>query len=124
LNDKLTLSLRIFLGTMFIVFGLNGFFGFITVPPMNEAATKFMTALEETGYFIPMLKGIEVVTGCMLLTGYKVPLALVMLAPIVVNIFMFHFVIAASGIIFALVLLGIYCTLLVAYKQSFKKLLE
>jgi putative oxidoreductase len=91
MNNKITLSTRTLLGLIFFVFGLNGFLNFIPMPPHPEAANNFLGALAATGYFFPVLKATEVITGFLLLTGFFAPLALVILAPIVLQIFLFHF---------------------------------
>lgn len=91
MNKKLIeLIARILLGLIFFVFGLNGFFQFIPMPPLPEPAMNFMGALMATGYFLPVLKATEVVAGLMLLSGFYVPLALILLAPIIVQILLFH----------------------------------
>lgn len=88
--SKVTVGTRVLLGLIYFVFGLNGFLNFIPVPPMPENIVSFMTALMNTGYFMPVLKGTEVIGGAMLLTGIGAPLALVILAPITIQIFLFH----------------------------------
>ena len=70
---------RVLLGLVFFVFGLNGFFNFIPVPPMPEKAVTFMTGLMSSHYFLPLLKATEVICGALLLSGFFVPLALVIL---------------------------------------------
>ena len=69
---------RIVLGLIFFVFGLNGFFNFLPVPPPPEgAATQFMMGLGASGFFFPLLKITEIVVGAALLANRFVPLALV-----------------------------------------------
>ncbi len=94
--NKAALGARILLGLIFTVFGINGFLQFLPMPPMNEAAQAYMGALFQTGFFFPVLKGTEVICGVMLLTGLWVPLALTVLAPIVIQIFLFHAFIAGD----------------------------
>jgi hypothetical protein len=48
------------------------------------------------GYVFPLIKTIEVVAGAALLANRFVPLALTLLAPIIVNIAAFHFLLAPS----------------------------
>ena len=60
MKSKLALVARIILGLIFFIFGLNGFFHFIPVPPMPEAAGAFMGALAKTGYMIPLIKIFEI----------------------------------------------------------------
>jgi uncharacterized membrane protein YphA (DoxX/SURF4 family) len=90
--SKVSTASRYLLGLIYFVFGLNGFLNFLPVPPMPEAAASFMGALAGSGYFFPFLKGTEVLMGALLLAGFAVPFAYVVLAPITINIFLFHFV--------------------------------
>ncbi len=90
MNAKLVTGLRILLGLMFTVFGLNGFLNFIPVPPMPENIAQFFTAMMATKYFFPLLKGTETVCGILLLTKTAVPASLVILAPITLHICLFH----------------------------------
>ena len=103
---------RIALGGTFFVFGLNGFVEFIP-PPSElppEPAMAFAVALMNTGYMMPLIKGTEVLVGALLLAKRWVPLALVLLAPLLLNIVAFHFALAPSGTEFSIVLslLGLY----------------
>ena len=122
---KLPLIARVLLGLIFFVFGLNGFFNFIPVPPMPEKVLAFMTGISTGGYFIPFLKGTEVTCGLLLLVGAFVPLALIVLAPIEINIVLFHAFLAPSGLPFAffIVLLMIYLSFFASpYKEVVKQI--
>ena len=81
---------RILLGLVFFVFGLNGFFHFMPNPPPLPAAGDFFGALFKTGYMLPLIFGTQVIGGALLLVGVAVPFALVVLAPVIVNILAFH----------------------------------
>ena len=83
--------LRIALGSIFLVYGLDGFFPFMPKSLVSEQATNFITAMIDSGYLWTLLKVGETVGGAMLILNLYVPLALVLLAPIVVNIVGFHF---------------------------------
>lgn len=101
--SKLPLIARILLGLIFFIFGLNGFLNFIPQPlDLPEKLQTFTNGLMVSGYFFPFLKGTEVVCGALLLTGKFVPLALVVLAPIVLNIFFVHLFLAPSGLAIAI----------------------
>lgn len=116
---------RILLGLIFFVFGLNGFLNFMPAPEgMPERAMAFAGALAASGYMFPLIKGIEVLSGALLLAGRFVPLALVLLAPIIVNIVLFHVVLAPGGygLLAALLVLELY--LAWAYRDSFAPLLR
>ncbi len=91
MKNKLQLATRLILGLLYFVFGLNGFLNFIPTPPnMPEAAVALSGALFATGYFFPVLKATEVICGALLLSGIAAPLALVILAPITLQIILFH----------------------------------
>ncbi len=94
-------------GSIFLIFGLNGFLHFLPQPPSPPAAAAFGGALAATGYMFPLIKGIEVLTGLLLLSGRFVPLALVLLAPVVVNIALFHLFLAPAGLALPLVVLAL-----------------
>jgi uncharacterized membrane protein YphA (DoxX/SURF4 family) len=114
---------RIFLGLIFFVFGLNGFLHFLPNPPLPDAAGAFMGALAKTGYMFPLIKGTEVLGGLFLLSGRLVPLGLLLLAPVIVNIVAFHFVLAPPNPVTFLVLaLPLY--LAWVYRNNFKGVLE
>jgi uncharacterized membrane protein YphA (DoxX/SURF4 family) len=81
---------RILLGLIFFVFGLNGFLQFIPVPPgLPQNVVTFTTLLMSTHYIF-LTAGVQVIAGALLLINRYVPLALVMLAAMIVNILTFH----------------------------------
>ncbi|XYH93995.1 DoxX family protein [Sorangium sp. So ce1128] len=110
-------------GLVFFVFGLDGFLHLMPHPPAPEAAASFAGALAASGYMLPLLKGTEVVAGALLLSNRYVPLALALLAPIVVNIVAFHTFLAPGNPVAWLVLaLEIY--LAFAYRAAFRPMLR
>ena len=108
--QKLPAAARVVLGLAFFVFGLNGFLHFLPQPPMSGPPANFAGALFATGYMFPLLKGTEVVAGLLLLSNRFLPLALTILAPVVVNIVAFHAFLAPAGLPLPLLVaaLGIY----------------
>jgi len=105
---KIPTAARVLLGLIFTVFGLNGFLHFLPQPPMQPGpALTFIVGLLGTGYFFPLLKATEVTAGLLLLSNRFVPLALTVLAPIVINIVAFHAFLAPGGIPLALVVLAL-----------------
>lgn len=122
--SKLTMVARILLGLIFTVFGLNGFLNFLPPPELPEAAVPFMTGLASTGYFFPLLKLVEVVAGIFLLAGLFVPLALILLAPIVVNIAMFHFLLAPGEWWMGVLVVVLEIIVARGYWDSFSGVLE
>lgn len=111
---------RTLLGLAFLVFGLNFFVPFMPMPPMEGPAGAFAGALFATGYMFPMIKGIEVLAGALLLSGRFVPLALLLLAPIVVNIAAFHVFLTPGEIGMSAVFVALLAFLGYAYRGSFR----
>ncbi|HEX3850344.1 MAG TPA: DoxX family protein [Polyangiaceae bacterium] len=124
---RATTVARFLLGTVFFVFGLNGFLNFIPQPPpakIPAGAAAFGAALLHTGYLFQLLKGTEVIAGVALLANRWVPLALAILAPIVINIFAFHAFLAPGEIGVAIVVLALELYLAWAYRAAFKPMLN
>lgn len=121
------LIVRLLLGLMFFVFGLNGFLNFIPVPPgIPEAAMRFSTAMVETGYLFYFLKGTEVVVGFLLLSGFFVPLALTILAPITLNILLYHWFLTPGieNCIMSFIILVMHLFLAWFYRAAYAPLLK
>ena len=116
-------STRILLGLVYFVFGLNFFLHFLPTPPSNGGvADAFTGGLFQSGYFFPMLKGLEVVLGAMLLIGSFVPLALVVLMPISVNILLFHIFLAPDSSVMGIVIVLVQIFLAWAYRSYYNPL--
>jgi uncharacterized membrane protein YphA (DoxX/SURF4 family) len=115
---------RVLLGLAFFVFGLNGFLHFIPMPPKTGAPAAFMHALMATGYLFTLVKCTEVVSGALLLAGRFVPLALALLAPVLVNIVAFHLFLDSAGLAIPLVLLALELYLAFAYWNAYRPMLH
>ncbi len=87
---------RYLLGAALLIFGLNGFLGFIPQPAPPEAGGAFLGALADGGV-MPLVKVVEILTGALLLAGRFVPLALIMLVPVMVGIVLYHVVFDIGG---------------------------
>ena len=121
---KAVTASRILLGLIFVVFGLNGFLHFLPQPPISGPPAAFAGALFASGYFFPLLKGTEVAAGLLLLSGRYVPLALTVLAPVIVNILAFHTFMDPSGLPIALVVAALSLFLLWSYREHFAGLVK
>lgn len=97
---KITLIARLLLGLIFLGSGIAFFLS--TPPPMEGPIGDFFKGMAATGYFFYLLKGTEIVCGLLLLSGRLVPLALIVLAPVVLNIFLVHAFMLPSGLPLAL----------------------
>lgn len=121
---KAPVAARILLGLIFTVFGLNFFLHFLPTPPHEGPAAAFAGALFASGYVFPIVKVVEVLAGLLLLGNRFVPLALALLAPIVVNIVAFHAVLAPAGMALPVVVLALELYLAWAYRGAFIPMLR
>ena len=125
MKAKIDMAAQAVLGLIFFVFGLNGFFEFLPVPEMGEKAGAYMGGLAATGYFFPVLKTVEVSCGLLLLVRFFSPLALVVLAPVVVQILLFHIVLEPGGLPMALMITALTAYLgFGVYRSSFAGVLQ
>lgn len=102
MNSQFTLLVRIVLGILLIVFGSNKFLHFIPLPPPTGSAADFMNSLGATGYIFPIVGILEVIVGAMLLFKKWIAFALILLAPISINILLFHLFLDIPGVSAAL----------------------
>jgi uncharacterized membrane protein YphA (DoxX/SURF4 family) len=124
MKAKVIVAARILLGLVFTVFGLNGFLHFLPQPPMSGPPAEFAGALFATGYMFPLIKGTEVVSGLLLLSGRFIPLALTLLAPVIVNIVAFHAFLAPSGLAIPLLVVALEVFLAWSYRGVFRPMLR
>ena len=97
-----TIIARVLLGFIFVGSGIAFFL--TTPPPMSGPMAEFFEGMSATGYFFYLLKGTEIVCGLMLMSGFFVPLALVILAPVILNIFLVHAFMMPDGLLVAAVI--------------------
>lgn len=99
--------------------------GVFPAPPMEGAVKTFNEGLAVTGYFFILLKITEFVCSILLLIGRFVPLALVILAPIIINIFMVHLFLDPSAVSLAIASFAVLASIFLAYyhRDAFKPLL-
>ena len=120
---------RCLLGLVFFasgVFGLLLVFGLMPMPApsgqQSDAATAFMGGLMKAGYLFPLIKVTEVVAGAFLLANRCVPFALLLIAPVVVNIFAVHAFLMPEGLPVASAIVLVEAYLGWAYRAAFRPL--
>jgi len=89
---------RYLLGLLFLVFSLNFWLHFIPMPPpvAGTPSGDFMIAIYGSGY-LTFVKVLELTGALLLLSGKFVNLGLTLIGPVVVNILLFHFLLAGGG---------------------------
>ncbi len=120
--SKLPLIARIILGLIFTVFSINFFVPFLPMPEPTPEAGAFLGALMASGYMFYFIKIVELVGGIMLLIGICIPFALLLLAPVVVNIFLFHIFLDPGGFLMGLFIFLLELYLLYHYRSVFSKI--
>ena len=115
---------RVLLGLLFAVTGLNGFLNFLPQPKtLPDGVIAFTTALVNTHYMMPLIMGTQLVAGLLLLAGRFVPLALALLAPVIVNIICFHIFLNPEGIGPGAFALALELYLAWKYREAFRPML-
>jgi len=100
---------RFLLALVFTIFGLNGFLHFIPMPPPTGVAAQFMGAMFVSKYLLFVFT-IQLIAGVLLSSKRYVLLALTLLAPVIVNILLFHVLMNPAGLglaIFVTILWGV-----------------
>jgi putative oxidoreductase len=110
---------RYLLGLIFVVFGANGFLHFIPMPLPSGVAGQFMGALFMSHVLVVIFL-LQLIGGILLLVGRYVPLALVLLGPVIVNIVLFHAFMAPSGLPLATVVVILWLLTAWSVRSAFE----
>ncbi len=121
---KAAIVLRTLMGALFIFASVTYLLKLITPPPMTGAVKVFNDGMEASRYMFPTVKVIELICGLAFLTGRFVPLAAVVIAPIIVNIFLFHAILAPEGVGPAVFLVVANAFLAYYHREAYKPLFK
>jgi hypothetical protein len=127
MNPLLVKIVRIILGMNLLLNGLVYFvMGFPVPEGTPELAARFAQSMMDTGYVFALVKLVEAVTGIALLLNRFVPLALVVVAPVVINIVLFDTLLAPGvfSLIMGWILALLYAVMVTAYFSSFRPFLQ
>jgi len=114
---------RYLAGLIFLVMGLNGFLNFIPFPPPGGIAGQFMGALYASHY-LWVVFAFQAIAGVLLLINRYVPLAVAVLAPVIVNILTFHALMAPSGLPLALFVALVWVVIFIDVRPAFSGLFQ
>ncbi|WP_213804415.1 DoxX family membrane protein [Granulicella sp. dw_53] len=112
---------RILLGLIFLIFGLNKFLNFLPQPPLPPLGGQFAGALY-VSHELLIVAAIEVVTAVLLLANRFVPLALTLLGPVIVNVFLFHAFMAPTGLPTALFIVILWSAVFYSVRDAFSSI--
>jgi len=120
----LTAIARALLGLGFVVFGSNAFLHFIPMPPIPQTLAGDYTRVFFASGYVYVVGALQVIGGLLLLLGRFVPLGLTILGAILVNILIFHTLMAPEGFPPALVFTVLELFLVWRYREAFLPLLR
>jgi len=113
---------RLLLGLIFLVLGLNGFLNFLSMGPMPTGlAGQFIGALVLSHYFW-VVAALQIAGGALLLMNRFVPLALVLLGPVLVNILLYHVFLNLAGIPLAIMVTVLWFIVFYGHRQNFSSI--
>jgi len=112
-----TKIVRIFLGVLLVFSAINKFWKIIPNP-----AGDFIESFGQVDYVLPIVGVFELAIGAMLLLKKWVAFALVLLAPISLNILLFHFYLDLAGIAPALLITALNSILIYKHWKQYKPL--
>ena len=115
---------RTLMGLLFLFSSITFLFKLITPPEPTGAMKIFITGLEASVYLMPTVKIIELICGIAFLSGRFVPLATVLISPIIVNIPLVHIFLGPEGLPVALSLVLANSFVAYYHRESFKSLLK
>jgi putative oxidoreductase len=109
---------RMLLGLVFLVVGLNGFLNFIPGALPSGPAGQFLSLLIQSHYDL-VVSALQLAGGVLLLVNRYVPLALVLLGPVIVNIVLFHLLMYPDGLPLAAAVALLWGIVALRHRQYF-----
>src|SRR5581483_4853136 len=122
----LTIIARILLGLIFVFFGSNGLLHFLPMPPLPQGVAGEYLHSFFASVYVYIVSAFQLIGGLLLLIGRFVPLALSILAAIIVNIWAFHILMAPepAGMVPAIVVSILELFLVWSYRDRFVGILR
>lgn len=114
---------RLVLGGIFLVFAADYVRHFLPDLPFTDAGGKYLEALLATGYMFAFIKGVEVTGALLVINGRFAPLGLLLVAPVVVNIALYHLILDPNGGSIAATLVASETFLLWRYRAAYAPLI-
>ncbi len=114
---------RTLMGLLLLFASIVVLFNLVPKPELTGAVKTFNDGMDAAPYFVPLLKVTELLCGIAFLSGRFVPLATVVIAPVIVNIFLFHTFLDRSGLPVAVFLVLANIFVAYYYRKSYAPLL-
>lgn len=114
-----TIILRVLMGALFLFASITILFGIIVPPEQTGAMKIFDDGMKASRYLMPTVKVIELLCGLCFVTGFFVPLATLIISPIIVNIVLVHAFLAPEGLPAAIFLVIANCFVAYSHKEIY-----
>ncbi len=95
---------RILVGLLFIFSSLSYLLKLFVPPELTGNMKLFMEGMLATGYLFQTVKILELICGIAFVSGFFIPLASIVISPIIVNILLVHIFLDPSGLPIAIIL--------------------
>lgn len=118
---------RTLMGLLFLVASVPILLGLapMAAPPDAPEGLKIvMSGYVASGYFLTLLKATELVCGLAFVSGYYVPLATVVIAPVIINIFFINLVFTPAVLPVAIFLILANSFVAYYYRAAYAPLLR
>lgn len=126
MNSTFTKILSFLLALILLLHGLNIFIhlDFLPLPEIPDHANDFMNSLSATGYVLQALGVLEIFIALLLISRKWVPFALLLSAPISINVLLFHVFLNMSHILIAIIIVGINIVLIYKHWKAYRPLFQ
>ena len=114
---------RVLMGLMFAFAAIAFFFKLVDAPEQTGSVKIFNDGITASVYLMPTVKVFELLCAIAFLSGRFVPLATVVIFPIILNILLFHAFLQPSGLPIAILLLLGDFFLAYFYREKYKSML-
>jgi len=121
---KVLLAAQVLAGLMLVVFGLNGFLHFLSMPAPAPDMGAYLGALAATGFIFPLISAIELIAGIAFLVNKYVALMVLFITPVMVNAFLAHLFLDPAGIVPASFVLVVLLSIIVNHKGRYASLFK
>jgi len=119
-----TIIIRVLMGLMFAFASIAYFFKLIKEPEVTGSIKIFNDGIMASIYLMPTVKVFELLCAIAFLSGRFVPLATVVIFPVILNILLFHAFLESSGLPIAILLLIGNLFLAYYYHDKYKSILS
>jgi putative oxidoreductase len=124
MKHRIYTVIRYLFGVAMTFFGISNLFQLLPQHEFPGQAGKLMLAFTDSGYILQAVGLTQLLLGTALLLNRFIPLALLLFAPVAVNVLLFHLFLDASGILMAMPVIGITAFLFAYHKSYFTSLLK